>query len=98
MPFDRERIKVKAADLAAKGVFIGTSSWKYEGWFGQLFTPARYEYRGKLAKTRFKPGTAFTEPLFVALQPSSVGVSENTPGLMRRMTERLLTSFGLLSP
>ena len=40
--------------LAANGVFIGTSSWKYDGWFGQLYTPARYEYRGKVAKTRFE--------------------------------------------
>jgi len=54
MPFDRELIKAKAAELAAKGVFIGTSSWKYEGWFGQLYTPARYEYRGKVARTRFQ--------------------------------------------
>ena len=54
MPFDRELIKAKAAELAAKGVFIGTSSWKYEGWFGQLYTAARYEYRGKVAKTRFQ--------------------------------------------
>ena len=53
MPFDRERMKEKAAALAAKGVFVGTSSWKYEGWLGQLYTPARYEYRGKFAKTRF---------------------------------------------
>jgi hypothetical protein len=30
MAFDREQIKEKAAALAAKGVFIGTSSWKYE--------------------------------------------------------------------
>jgi len=42
------------AELAAKGVFVGTSSWKYDGWFGQLYTPARYEYRGKVAKTRFE--------------------------------------------
>ena len=56
MPFDRERMKVKAAELAAKGVFVGTSSWKYEGWFGQLYTPSRYEYRGKVAKTRFERG------------------------------------------
>ena len=54
MPFNRERMKVQAAELAAKGVFIGTSSWKYDGWFGQLYTPARYEYRGKVAKTRFE--------------------------------------------
>jgi len=47
-------MKAKAAELAAQGVFIGTSSWKYEGWFGQLYTAARYEYRGKVAKTRFE--------------------------------------------
>ena len=56
MPFDREAVKHRAAELAAKGVFIGTSSWKYEGWFGQLYTPTRYEYRGKVAKTRFQRG------------------------------------------
>jgi len=47
-------MKKKAAELAAEGVYVGTSSWKYEGWFGQLYTPARYEYRGKVAKTRFE--------------------------------------------
>src|SRR5258707_6154293 len=56
MAFDREQMKVKAAELAAKGVFIGTSSWKYEGWFGQLYTPTRYEYRGRVAKSRFERG------------------------------------------
>ncbi|MEI6194616.1 MAG: DUF72 domain-containing protein [Verrucomicrobiota bacterium] len=54
MAFDREQMGIKAAELAAKGVFVGTSSWKYEGWFGQLYTPARYEYRGKVAATRFE--------------------------------------------
>jgi uncharacterized protein YecE (DUF72 family) len=54
MAFDREVVKQRVAELSAKGVFIGTSSWKYEGWFGQLYTPARYEYRGKVATTRFK--------------------------------------------
>jgi uncharacterized protein YecE (DUF72 family) len=54
MPFDREKVKRAAVELAAKGVFVGTSSWKYEGWFGQLYTPTRYEYRGKVAKTRFE--------------------------------------------
>ena len=47
-------MKLTAAKLAKEGVFIGTSSWKYEGWFGQLYTPTRYEYRGKVAKTRFE--------------------------------------------
>ena len=40
--------------LAAKGVHIGTSSWKYPGWLDQLYTLTRYEYRGKIAKTRFE--------------------------------------------
>ncbi len=47
-------MKTTTAKLAAQGVFIGTSSWKYEGWLGQLYAPERYEYRGKLAKTRFQ--------------------------------------------
>ncbi len=47
-------MKQVTAELAATGVFIGTSSWKYEGWFGQLYTPTRYEYRGKVARTRFE--------------------------------------------
>jgi uncharacterized protein YecE (DUF72 family) len=54
VPFNREPMKTTAAELAAQGVFIGTSSWKYEGWLGQLYGPERYEYRGKLAKTRFQ--------------------------------------------
>jgi len=56
MAFDREHMKTRAAALAAKGVFIGTSSWKYEGWLVQLYTPARYAYRGKMATTRFERG------------------------------------------
>ncbi len=40
--------------LPQKGIYVGTSSWKYEGWLGQLYTPSRYEYRGKVAATRFK--------------------------------------------
>ncbi|HXT41546.1 MAG TPA: DUF72 domain-containing protein [Candidatus Angelobacter sp.] len=54
MPFERDKMKQVVAELTANGVFIGTSSWKYDGWFGQLYTPARYEYRGKVAKTRFE--------------------------------------------
>jgi hypothetical protein len=41
MAFDRDQVAKKAAALAARGVFIGTSSWKYEGWFGQLYTQGR---------------------------------------------------------
>ncbi len=54
MRFEREMMQPAAAELATRGVFIGTSSWKYEGWLGQLYTPARYKYRGKLARARFQ--------------------------------------------
>jgi uncharacterized protein YecE (DUF72 family) len=54
MSFDREWIEQRVAQLAARGAFIGTSSWKYEGWLGQLYTLARYEYRGKVAQKRFE--------------------------------------------
>jgi uncharacterized protein YecE (DUF72 family) len=54
MSFDRAEIQSAACGLADKGVYVGTSSWKYEGWMGQLYNPARYEYRGKVAKTRFQ--------------------------------------------
>ena len=47
-------MKIKASALAAEGIFVGTSSWKYQGWLNQLYTPARYEYRGKVAMTRFE--------------------------------------------
>lgn len=40
--------------LAASNVFIGTSSWKYPGWCGQIYDEQRYCYRGKFAETRFQ--------------------------------------------
>jgi hypothetical protein len=43
-----------AASLAAKGVFIGTSSWKYSGWCGMLYDRDRYSYRDRFAESRFE--------------------------------------------
>ncbi len=54
MAFDRDRLKSDVAAMAKHGVFVGTSSWKHEGWLGQLDSPERYEYRGKFAETRFE--------------------------------------------
>jgi uncharacterized protein YecE (DUF72 family) len=51
--FDRDVLRSRVAELAAQGVFIGTSSWKYAGWCGSLYDRARYEYRGRFAQTRF---------------------------------------------
>ena len=52
--FDREAIRAKIAALPDKGVYIGTSSWKYPGWRGLLYDEARYLYRGKVAESRFE--------------------------------------------
>ena len=54
MNFDRDRIKALAAELAAQGVFLGTSSWKYAGWLGQLYSRDRYVWRGHYAESRFE--------------------------------------------
>ena len=40
--------------LAAEQVFLGASSWKYEGWLGDIYTPGRYTTRGKFSPKRFE--------------------------------------------
>lgn len=52
--FDRGQVAQSAAWLAERGVRIGTSSWKYEGWCGQLYNPARYLRKGRFVESRFK--------------------------------------------
>jgi len=54
MPFDRDRLRAAAARLAEQGVFIGTSSWKYAGWLGQLYDDSRYVWRGRFSQSRFE--------------------------------------------
>jgi uncharacterized protein YecE (DUF72 family) len=44
----------KLAKLAERGILIGTSSWKYEGWLGQIYTPDRYQTRGKFSAKKFE--------------------------------------------
>ena len=56
MTFDRHQIAKRVRELTGQNIYIGTSSWKYEGWLGQLYTPDRYSYRGKVAKSRFEAG------------------------------------------
>jgi hypothetical protein len=53
MKADRQELADLAANLAVQGVYIGTSSWKYPGWFGMLYDRACHEYRGKFAMARF---------------------------------------------
>lgn len=54
MSFDRDRLKQAVAALAERGIFIGTSSWKYPGWRGQLYDESCYVWRGRFAESRFE--------------------------------------------
>ena len=44
----------KLAPLAAQQVCVGTSSWKYSGWCGQLYDEQRYLTRGKFSEAKFE--------------------------------------------
>lgn len=48
------RLTPRLAQLAAEGIFIGTSSWKYEGWLDQIYTRERYYTRGRFSKKKFE--------------------------------------------
>jgi uncharacterized protein YecE (DUF72 family) len=50
----RARLEAKLARLARQGILVGTSSWKYEGWLGTIYTPERYFTRGKLSRKKFE--------------------------------------------
>jgi uncharacterized protein YecE (DUF72 family) len=51
--FDREALAGRLRRLASEGVYIGTSSWKYEGWLGQIYTRSNYLSRGRFSKPLF---------------------------------------------
>jgi uncharacterized protein YecE (DUF72 family) len=40
--------------LAAEGIYIGGSSWKYEGWIGQIYSRANYLARGRFSRKLFE--------------------------------------------
>jgi uncharacterized protein YecE (DUF72 family) len=52
--FDRGRLRARLNALASQNIFIGTSSWKYEGWLGQIYTRDRYLTRGRFSQKRFQ--------------------------------------------
>ncbi|MGC8988611.1 MAG: DUF72 domain-containing protein [Verrucomicrobiia bacterium] len=52
-PFQRNELAHRLAKLARNGVFIGTSSWKYEGWLAQVYTTDRYTHHGQFSKAAF---------------------------------------------
>jgi uncharacterized protein YecE (DUF72 family) len=52
--FDRAGLAGKLREMAARGIYVGTSSWKYEGWLGQVYTRERYFSRGRFARRLFE--------------------------------------------
>jgi uncharacterized protein YecE (DUF72 family) len=58
--FDRDRLRDRLRELAARRVYIGGSSWKYEGWIGQIYSRSLYQTRGRFSKKLFEE-TCLTE-------------------------------------
>ena len=54
LPPFRADLAEKLKRAAAEGIFFGASSWKYEGWLGQIYTPERYLTRGRFSRKRFE--------------------------------------------
>ena len=40
--------------LAAERIYLGTSSWKYDGWLGEIYSEARYLTRGRFSRKKFE--------------------------------------------
>jgi hypothetical protein len=52
--FDREKLAAHLQSLAENRILIGGSSWKYEGWIGQIYSRERYLARGRYSKRAFE--------------------------------------------
>jgi uncharacterized protein YecE (DUF72 family) len=52
--FDRGALASRLRTLAQQGIWIGTSSWKYEGWPDQIYTRELYSTRGRFSKKKFE--------------------------------------------
>jgi uncharacterized protein YecE (DUF72 family) len=52
--FDRDLLRDRLSALAARNIFVGGSSWKYEGWLGQIYSRSRYLVRGRFSKKLFE--------------------------------------------
>jgi uncharacterized protein YecE (DUF72 family) len=52
--FDRARLAERLRRMVAEKIYIGGSSWKYEGWLGQIYSRDRYLARGRFSRKRFE--------------------------------------------
>ena len=69
-PPQAARLAPKLRVLANEGIYFGTSSWKYEGWLGSIYSEERYRTRGKHSRKRFEE-TCLTE--YAATFPTGCG-------------------------
>ena len=53
-PSQAARLAPRLRALAEKGIHLGTSSWKYEGWLGSVYDAERYKTRGKFSRKKFE--------------------------------------------
>ena len=53
-PPQAARLGPRLRALAAEGIYFGTSSWKYEGWLGSIYSPGRYSARGRFSQRKFE--------------------------------------------
>lgn len=53
MLFVRERMAALLGSLAGQGVYLGTASWRYQGWCGTLYDEDRYLWGSHFSKAKF---------------------------------------------
>ncbi len=52
--FNRRALAARLRTLTDDGIWIGTSSWKYEGWLDQVYTRELYTTRGRFSQKKFE--------------------------------------------
>ncbi len=53
-PPQAARLRPLLKPLADQQVYLGTSSWKYPGWLGSIYSPDLYMARGKFSQRKFE--------------------------------------------
>jgi uncharacterized protein YecE (DUF72 family) len=53
-PAQASRLAPVLHQLAERGIYFGTSSWKYEGRVGSIYTQDRYVTKSKFSKAKFE--------------------------------------------
>lgn len=94
MEFQRDELRTRVAALAAEGVYLGTSSWKYPGWCGQLYERQRYEWRGRFAESRFNRNCLreYAE-VFKTVSVDAAYYTFPTPKYLQSMAEQVPEDF-----